>query len=380
MLQTLAPTYQTSFDDTVLLWFLKSNKYALVDRDFNNILNHYINATSLADFNCVLNDLDEASDATLVSQHLETFLKDCNTILSEGSTVVLPFNHENRDSSELYQIGDTFIEMHYSNALLKPLFHTALEQYLAKNRSASQKLIFDIHLENGNISLYINEQHVISARQGDYHKIQGKFIMHVICAIHKRLESEWLGTFHGSTITDGNNAVLFIGNSGKGKSTLCALLAQHGFQLLADDVSPMLSEDRKIYSNPNAISIKHGAFEVLKPYLKDFDALPKTSFYQNKGQTAYVPQNTFELKGYSCKAIVMVNYKAGAETALKRTTIAPVLETLIPESWLSHNAKHAKQFMVWLEQVQLYELTYSNTESVVDRISSLFTSFGDTNE
>ncbi|GAB5565626.1 MAG: hypothetical protein Wins2KO_26890 [Winogradskyella sp.] len=380
MLQSLAPTYQISFDDTVLLWFLKSNKYGLVDKEFSDILNHYTNSKSLHDFEHVLNDLDGQSDGVLVAQNLRTFLESSNTFEHDGIAKIIPFQLQNRVILEKYLIGDTILEIHYSNASLKPLFHPALEQYLAKNRSASQKLIFDIHLENGNISLYINEEHVISARQADYHKIQGKFIMHVICAIHKRLESQWLGTFHGSTITDGNNAVLFIGNSGKGKSTLCALLAQHGFQLLADDVSPMLSEDRKIYSNPNAISIKHGAFEVLKPYLKDFDALPKTSFYQNKGQIAYVPQNTFELKGYSCKAIVMVNYMTGAETALKRTTIAPVLETLIPESWLSHNAAHAKQFMDWLQQAQLYELTYSNTKSVVDKISSLFTSFDGVSE
>ncbi len=359
----------------VLLWFFKSNRYSLVENDFVHILNHFVNAKSYDDFERILNDLDGQSDAVLVAQNLRTFLESCNTIEHDGLTEIIPFQLQNRVILEKYLIGDTILEVHYSNASLKPLFHPALEQYVAKNRSASQKLIFDIHHENGNISLYINEEHVISARQANYHKIQGKFIMHIICAIHKRPEYEWLGTFHGSTITDGNNAILFIGNSGKGKSTLCALLAQHGFQLLADDVSPMLSEDSKIYGNPNAISIKHGAFDVLKPFLKDFDALPKTSFYQNKGQIAYVPQHTFELKGYPCKAIVMVNYKAGAETVLEETSISPVLETLIPESWLSHNAAYAKQFMDWLEQAQLYELTYSNTESVVDQISSLFTSF-----
>lgn len=371
----LRPFYQVNIGNLNLLWFSKSNSYSVVHKEFYEILDLYLNSDALIDFKTVLHELDTTSDADIVARNIATFLENGNRIVPDDSTQVATFNLTNRGTSELYHIGGTFIEVHYGVASLKPLFHPALENFITDNNTQKEKTIFDIHLVNGKMSLYINEEHVISVPQADYHKIQGKFIMHVICAIHKRTESEWLGTFHGSTITDGNNAIIFIGNSGKGKSTLCALLAQHGFQLLADDVSPMLSEDMNIYSNPNAISIKHGAFDVLKPFLKDFDALPKTSFYQNKGQIAYVPQNTFELKGYPCKAIVMVNYMAGADTVLEVTSIAPLLETLIPESWLSHNAAHAKQFMDWLEQAQLYELTYSNTANVVDRISSLFTSF-----
>ena len=371
----LRPFYQVNIGNLNLLWFSKSNSYSVVHKEFYEILDLYLNSDALIDFKTVLHELDTTSDADIVARNIATFLENGNRIVPDDSTQVATFNLTNRGTSELYHIGGTFIEVHYGVASLKPLFHPALENFITDNNTQKEKTIFDIHLVNGKMSLYINEEHVISVPQADYHKIQGKFIMHVICAIHKRTESEWLGTFHGSTITDGNNAIIFIGNSGKGKSTLCALLAQHGFQLLADDVSPMLSEDMNIYSNPNAISIKHGAFDVLKPFLKDFDALPKTSFYQNKGQIAYVPQNTFELKVYPCKAIFMVNYMAGADTVLEVTSIAPLLETLIPESWLSHNAAHAKQFMDWLEQAQLYELTYSNTANVVDRISSLFTSF-----
>ena len=94
--------------------------------------------------------------------------------------------------------------------------------------------------------------------------MQGKFIMQLLCTIHDKEEKDWISTFHGSTITDGNSSILFVGESGKGKSTLCALLTANGFDLLADDVSPLLSHNKCIYHNPSAISIKEGAINVLQ--------------------------------------------------------------------------------------------------------------------
>jgi len=48
------------------------------------------------------------------------------------------------------------------------------------------------------------------------------------------------------------------------------------------------------------------------------------------------------------------------------------LETLIPESWLSPNPKHAKQFLDWLQTLAFYEITYSDTESVLKEIKTIF--------
>ena len=43
--------------------------------------------------------------------------------------------------------------------------------------------------------------------------------------------------FHGSTVTDGNRALIIAGFSGAGKSTLCAGLCKSGFMYTADDMS-----------------------------------------------------------------------------------------------------------------------------------------------
>ena len=75
---------------------------------------------------------------------------------------------------------------------------------------------------------------------------------------------------------------------------------------------------------------------------------------------------------YPCDAIILVNYKHKSETLLESVSIKTLLETLIPDSWLSPNPLHAKQFLDWLETLEIYKLTYSDTQSVTKTVSKLF--------
>ena len=183
---------------------------------------------------------------------------------------------------------------------------------------------------------------------------------------------DWIGTFHGSTITDGTSSILFIGESGKGKSTLCAILASNGFGLVADDVSPLSSQTLGIHTNPAGISIKKGAFELLKPMVNHFEAVPEIHLNKFKGIVKYVPFEPPIQSHFPCYTIVLVNYKKDSDTVLEEITVSKVLQTLIPDSWLSADPKHAEQFLDWLKSVTFYKLTYSNTQSVVKEVNTLF--------
>jgi hypothetical protein len=50
------------------------------------------------------------------------------------------------------------------------------------------------------------------------------------------LQQRRILTIHASAITDGTRAILFAGQSGRGKSTLAATFLDHGWRLLSDDV------------------------------------------------------------------------------------------------------------------------------------------------
>jgi len=98
--------------------------------------------------------------------------------------------------------------------------------------------------------------------------------MTLLCVLYNNHEEDWLGLFHASTVSNGKEAIMCIGNSGSGKSTLAALLMGSGYELVTDDVSPMLSDNNLIYSYPGAISIKKGSFDSLAPLINNFDELP----------------------------------------------------------------------------------------------------------
>ena len=149
-------------------------------------------------------------------------------------------------------------------------------------------------------------------------------------------------------------------------------MACHGFYILADDVSPLASDNQKLFYNPSAVSTKSGSFNTLKPYIQNFDGLPTIAFNKSKGALKYIPFPKPKNNHYHCKAIIMVNYSANSKTELKKTDIKKVLEVLISESWLSPDPKHAQQLLDWFRSIDLYQLGYSGTTSVIDTISHLF--------
>jgi hypothetical protein len=48
------------------------------------------------------------------------------------------------------------------------------------------------------------------------------------------------------------------------------------------------------------------------------------------------------------------------------------MEIFVPDSWISPKEMHAKEFMMWIEQLSFYELTYSNTQEATEVFSKLF--------
>ncbi len=314
---------------------------------------------------------DKTSDPTPIAQTLNTYLNSCNKSRASLKQTSIKIDVSHRSIVKYYSIRGKVIEIYYDSELVLKTIHPALA-YLSVEATASPAITFDIYIKEKQLYLFKNEALICCVPQRDYHLIQGQFIMHLLCLMHHKLETDWIGTFHGSTITDGNSSILFVGASGKGKSTLCALLASSGFDLLADDVSPMLSESNNMYYNPSAISIKEGAFSLLQPLVADFKDLPVIQFNKSKGLIKYMPCKAPKKDFYPCRAIILVNYKAKSETQLESVSIKTLLETLIPESWLSPNPIHAKAFLDWLDTVCIYQLTYSNTTSVTQEVSQLF--------
>lgn len=374
MSNNLAPTYQRLFGSYWVLWYETSNSYSVVDDTFKHLLSDYLECASLEVFKSKVASIDSSLDADAIAKNLQSYLEQCNVEHDFESDLGATLNPLKRKYSKKYTFKNSVFEVYYDSELVQKIIHPSI-LHLETTDSGIATVVYDIYIENDLLCLFKNEALVKLVPKRDYHIIQGKFAMELLSLIHRHEESDWLGTFHGSTISDGKNSILFIGKSGKGKSTLCALLSAKGFELVADDVSPMLASDSHIYHNPSAISIKEGAFDLLRPLIAGFDGLPNTLFNKTKGIIKYIPCKNPIKDKYPCRAIIKVNYRKGSETKLEEISLKTALETLIPESWLSPNPLHAKQFLDWLSQTPVYQLTYSNTKSVSEEITKCFKQF-----
>ncbi|MFK7833687.1 MAG: hypothetical protein AB8B52_10455 [Winogradskyella sp.] len=368
----LAPTFTKPLGEVFVLWYEVSNTYSIIAPEFQLLLESYLKSESESEFFSTLSNEISASEASNIFETLQHYLLNCNTPNTEEIFPLIKPDHYQRNISKVYNFNGRTIKVYFDSAPVINLIHPALEHFTTNKIDEAVVATFDIYLKNDDLYLLKDDELIACVPKRKYHLIQGKFIMHLLCALHNKQESDWIGTFHGSTITDGNSSIMFVGKSGKGKSTLCTLLASQGFRLLADDVSPMLSKDQHIYYNPSAISIKEGAFNLLKPIIDDFNQLPLIRFNKAKGNLKYVPCARPEKYHYPCDVIILVNFTPQSETQLERVSVKTILETLIPDSWLSPNPFHAQQFLEWLSQLKLYKLTYSDTNSVTSEISKLF--------
>ncbi len=374
MIINLAPTYKKQIGEYWILWFKTSNTYSVVNCGFELLLTVFIESESPESFKKTLQIdgvYDEENHSELTTT-ITNYLKNCNAFEPYKTPEAIPLDISKQNITKTYRIHNTTLKVNYDIAPVMDKVHPALAHLEAPSASQEIDITFDVYTKDKKLFLYENSNLITCVPNKDYHLLQGKFITYIFGAIHHKKETDWIGTFHGSTIADGNTAIMFVGLSGKGKSTLTTLLAAHGLELVTDDVSPLLAENMEIYNNPSAISVKKGAFKILEPLIPNFENLPAVMFNTQKGFIKYVPFTNQTKLHYPCKAIISVNYQPNAKTALDKANIQDILETLIPDSWLQHNPIYAEKFLNWLGNLEFYQLTYSKTEEALKTVNTLF--------
>lgn len=93
--------------------------------------------------------------------------------------------------------------------------------------------------------------------------------MQIAQNIHEKPEKSWLGVFHASAVSDGNNGILFLGDSGNGKSTSLALLQAHGFHCIADDFVPVDAIHKKFLLSRRPYPSKRTVYRFYFPFTRN---------------------------------------------------------------------------------------------------------------
>ena len=362
--------------DKTIVWFEGCNEYLVTEKRTAHILEQLQQGIGEEEIGQNLADsievpIDKAMDFVMELKHNVYIPKSQikKTAIAKTNTYEKPKKWE---LVTHYKIGFCCIQVRFQEEHLASLVHPKyahLETVGTENSTA----IFEVFQMNNKVVLEVNEQPIGAWSKEEVHYFQGKFSMELIQQMHQKPEREWIGVFHASAVSNSEKSVLFLGDSGNGKSTSLALLQANGFTCLADDFVPMAAEDCNVYRLPSAISVKKNSWPILAPF---YPQLANASEYHLKLSNKIIrylpPNSTSNIEHLPCNNLVFIKYHKDSEIQFSELSKVEAFERLIPDSWISPVAGNVKKFLRWFSSVNCYQLTYSNNEKMIHQVHKIF--------
>ncbi|QMU66322.1 MAG: hypothetical protein GKR88_19890 [Flavobacteriaceae bacterium] len=365
-----------NIEKKTIVWFENSNQYLVVEVILAEILKKLSNGIAL---NIIAKELAEVLE--IPKEKATDFILDIKknilipnqekkeVILNRFKNITIPKEFE---YTNYYRIHDIVFKVDFSSELELSLVHPKFA-YLEIPKS--QKYNFNYHVFNshGTTFLYVGNTYIGSWCYDDIHYFQGKISMQIVQHIHHKPGEDWLGVFHASAVSDGKNGVLFLGDSGNGKSTSLALLQANGFDCIADDFVPVSALQQDIYSFPAAISIKKNSLNTLLSLYPELENSAEYHFKRLNKIVRFLPlKNKKSIRKVPCKGFVFIKYDQNIQCNVNKISNTIAFEKLIPDSWLSPLSENVKAFLDWYSEIPCYEIMYSDNDRMISEVSKLF--------
>ena len=158
---------------------------------------------------------------------------------------------------------------------------------------------------------------------------------------------------HSSAIAWQGRASLFVGESGRGKSTLCWAMLHHGFEYLSDELAPIALDGLEVLPYPHALCLKR-----LPP------SYPLPASAMQLYRTLHVPVEALPVPVVSqpcpLDAIFLLRYDSGAtEPLLRRLTAGEAAARLFVNALnaLAHSNGGLDAVLHIASQTRCYALT-----------------------
>lgn len=293
---------------------------------------------------------------------------------------------------------------------------------------------FHLFRINGRYFLKIDQDNPLSFHEGDYEHFYGAVYTELINLLYDKKLEDWMAVLHAagavfpkswckkqkltkkqeiqasiplqSEFTDDfhvlseevkmrTEAIIFVGPSGDGKSTIAALLLACGFRILSDDFLPValpfarsapennnpIRESNgpspyvlpKVYPLPVGICIKDNAIPYLSRW---FVGKENESLFPGEldSQEIFLPLDEHSLvhSPVPAKAIFFVKYDSAVAFSLTRESNLEMMNDFLKQSWIANNAVAAQAFLDWYFSLPVYSLVYSDAEQMVEGLKHLF--------
>lgn len=363
-------------EDKTIFWLENNNKYLILENTTTDILKRLGKGVSVEE---IAKDLSEKLSISLDTTI--NFILDLEKKIYEPkSDIKTELRNSFRDvkvpkSFEFikhYKVNNVIFKVSYLSEKELSFIHPKFA-HLVNDELVDFNYEFDIFIENNFILLLVEKKLIGAWSNKNIHFFQGKFSMELIQKIHQKEENEWMGVFHASAVSNEKKSILFLGDSGNGKSTSLALLQANGFTCLADDFVPIDIEKREVYSFPAAISIKKNSLETLLPMYPELETTAEYNFTRLNKIVRYLkPNNNNYFNHLPCNDLIFIKYEKDSDLICEKISKIAAFQQLIPDSWLSPKKENAQIFLDWFELLNCYQLTYSKNDKMIKTISKIF--------
>lgn len=362
-------------EDKSLIWFENTNQYLVFEPKTADIISWIYDKEPLEEIGRkVAEDLDVPYEKAIdfVIDISENIVKKQSEVQDKHvSGYHLKKFTRNYAFSKYYQIHRSLIQIDYESDFELELIHPKFG-HLEIQTEKKPDLHLQIFTDSGHTFLLKEGVYFKDWSRKDIHYMQGKVSMLLVQEIYGHEENNWMGVFHASALTDSKKSILFLGDSGHGKSTSLALLQGYQYHCVADDFVPV-GIDKKVYPFPSAISVKHTSWEILSRYYPNLDSKKDYHFSSHNKTVKYLPpaKQNFE-HIFDCEQLVFIRYYPEIETLFSPMTHLEAFERLLPDSWISPIPENVAIFLEWFRHLKCYSLTYSNNQEMFDIVAKLF--------
>jgi hypothetical protein len=364
-----------TIEDKRYLWLERTNQYVVLEQEAfivaeklikgetpKTIATH-LETTLTVPFEAALELVKELED-----QILNSSTKGQEKSINCLSNITIPSDF---DITTTYQVNNTLIKVSYKSDVEASYIHPKFAHL--ETDKLKKGTDFKVFINHDKIYLAINNKVRYGWPKEEIHYFQGKFSMEFIQVMYDREESEWMGVFHASAVSNQQKAVLFLGDSGNGKSTSLALLQKHGFQCMADDFVPIAATNKEVYHFPAAISVKNSSLQTLAPLYPILNDTKEYHLKRLNKRVRYLPPNYTDTQTHlGCKDLVFIKYQKDAALSFSKISKQKAFEQLVPDSWLSSKKENATSFLDWFASLNCYQITYSQTNEMVASVSKIF--------
>lgn len=364
-------------EDKTVVWFENSNHYVVLEKRAAQIIKD-LQSNTLID--TIAEELGNEFEIPI--EEAVAFIKDLKkNIFTPNQEEKEKNNHDFEatkppsqfELSKLYRINDLIFKIDFSGEFELSLVHPKFAHLEIISNEDKVNHHYKVFTNNDHTFLYVDNDFIGAWSYQDIHYFQGKLSMQIVQHLHKKPEKDWLGVFHASAVSDGNNGMLFLGDSGNGKSTSLALLQAHGFHCIADDFVPVSALTQDIYSFPAAISIKKNSLDVLVPFYPELRTTSEYHFTRLKKIVRFLPpKNENSIVDVPCKGFVFIKYDETVDFELTEISSIEAFEDLVPDSWLSPIPENVTSFLEWFASIPCYKIVYANNDKMISEVSKLF--------